>query len=506
MLTTRTMTRFTLALLCIAPASFSQATESAEKSAGPNIIFMLTDDLGYSDVGCYGATKVKTPHIDQLAAEGIRFTDFHTAASICSPSRAAFLTGAYPQRTGLYMGINPKRTEHWFLGLHTDEITIAEQLKQQGYTTHMVGKWHLGTEPEFLPRTQGFDHYYGMPCNFSHSPKFFDDDKEVFAKTPLDRLTNLYTQRIKTIIAQQAKSDKPFFLYYAHNYPHTPYQAGERFNGTSKDGVRGDVMQELDWGVGEMMTALKEAGVAENTIVIFTSDNGPTSNKYAQPYRGTKYVTFEGGHRVPFILHWPARIKESSVSDVSTNAMDIFPTLCAASETPMPAERIFDGENLLPLLDGATLKRSADQPFYYYNCENLQAIRRGPWKLHLPRSRKQLPFWDKNETFVNVEKPVLFNLSDDETESTDVAADNPDVVQEMVGLAKTVRQDLGEFMQRGKSQRPTGSLFPNVPVISHAKDWNTLGPTTAKTIAQERQKRHPNQAKKKTPAKKRKQK
>ena len=303
-------------------AIFLMIAGSSFAADRPNVIFMLTDDLGYSDVGCYGAKKVRTPHIDKLAAEGIRFTDFHTAASICSPSRAAFLTGAYPQRAGLYMGINPKRTAHWFLGLHPDEITIAEQLKQQGYATHMVGKWHLGTDPECLPKTQGFDHYYGMPCNFSHSPKFFDGDKEVFAKTPLDRLTQLYTERVTKIIRDQAKSVAPFFLYYAHNYPHTPYQAGKHFKGRSKDGVRGDVMQELDWSVGKMMAALKESGIADNTIVIFTSDNGPTANQYARPYRGTKYVTFEGGHRVPFIFHWPARIKEASVSDVSINAMD----------------------------------------------------------------------------------------------------------------------------------------------------------------------------------------
>ncbi|TWT89140.1 sulfatase-like hydrolase/transferase [Neorhodopirellula pilleata] len=171
----------------------------------PNVIFMLTDDLGYSDIGCYGATKVKTPHIDRLAAEGARFTGFYTAASICSPSRAAFLTGAYHQRAGLYMGINPNRKAHWFLGLHPDEITIAEQFKQRGYATHMVGKWHLGTEPEFLPRTQGFDHYYGMPCNYSHSPEFFDNDDKVFAETPLDQLTKLYTQRITSTIRESAK-------------------------------------------------------------------------------------------------------------------------------------------------------------------------------------------------------------------------------------------------------------------------------------------------------------
>lgn len=481
------------------PAEFTKEDalrEESEPSASntrPNVIFMLTDDLGYSDIGCYGAQKVKTPHIDRLAAEGIRFTEFRTAASICSPSRAAFLTGGYPQRAGLYMGINPNRTAHWFLGLHPEEITIAEQFKQQGYATHMVGKWHLGTEPEFLPRTQGFDHYYGMPCNFSHSPKFFDDNEEVFAKTPLDRLTQLYTKRVTSIIRDQAKSGEPFFLYYAHNYPHTPYQAGAEFKGSSRDGVRGDVMQELDWGVGEMMTALQEAGVAENTIVIFTSDNGPTANEYAKPFRGTKYVTFEGGHRVPFIVHWPAQIKTSSVSDVPVNAMDLFPTLSEIIDAELPSDRVYDGESLLPLFAGGTLKRTASDPFYYYNCENLQAIRRGEWKLHLPRSQKQLPFWDRNKAFANLEQPVLYNLDTDQAESTNVAADHPELVQEMVGLAAAAREELGEFMQRGRQQRPTGSLFPDVPVISHAKDWGILDPATAAAIAHERKKRHPNQ-------------
>ena len=256
-------------------------------------------------------------------------------------------------------------------------------------------------------------------------------------------------------------------------------------------------MQEIDWSVGEMMTALKEAGVAENTIVIFTSDNGPTDNVYAQPYRGTKYVTFEGGHRVPFIFHWPARIKVPSVSNVSINAMDVFPTLSAAIGIPLPKERVYDGENLLPLLEGIPLKRPAAQPFYYYNCENLQAIRRGQWKLHLPRSKEQLPFWDKNKAFANLQKPVLYNLHADKAESTNVAADNPEVVRQMMELAESVRQNLGEFMQRGEFQRPTGSLFPDGPVISHEKDWGTVDSATVKAIAKERQKRHPNQNRKK---------
>jgi arylsulfatase A-like enzyme len=492
-------------LFLSANAGFVRADESGAGSK-PNIVFILTDDLGYSDISCYGATKVKTPHIDQLAAGGIRFTDFHSAASICSPSRAAFLTGGYPQRAGLYMGINPVRKAHWFLGLNPDEITIAEQLKGAGYNTFMVGKWHLGTEPEFLPRRQGFDHYYGMPCNFDHSPKFFDNDKQVFARTPLDRLTHLYTQRVTKIIRENSKQKSPFFLYYAHNYPHTPFKASKKFLGSSKDGVRGDVIQELDASIGAVMQALKQAGVSENTIVIFTSDNGPTKNVYAKPFRGTKYVTFEGGHRVPFIFHWPARfksgqvesgkvkagrVKPGSVSNLSINAMDLFPTLSKVAGVPLPPDRIYDGESLLPLLDGQPLKRNEAEPFYYYNCENLQAVRVGNWKLHLPRKSEQVPFWDKNQLFRNLNQPVLYDLLSDEGEYENVAKANPKIVNKLLQLANVKRKELGEFMHRGSGQRKTGSVYPNAPVVSHEKDWGQVPMSVVETLIKERKKRHP---------------
>lgn len=461
----------------------------AVRAAGPNVIFILADDLGYSDVSCYGATKVKTPHIDRMAAEGFRFTDFHTAASICSPSRAAFLTGAYPQRCGLYMGINPMRRAHWFLGLNPDEVTLAEQFKTQGYRTFMVGKWHLGTEPEFHPCRQGFDSYYGMPCNYHHSPVFFDGEEEVFARTPLDRLTELYTERITTIIRRNKA--QPFFVYYAHNYPHTPYKPGKAFAGSSSDGIRGDVIQELDWSIGELRETLEEAGVSENTLLIFASDNGPVKNGYAKPFRGTKYVTFEGGHRVPFIVHWPALIKEGTVTDVPAHAMDLFPTLSDMMGAPLPRDRVFDGESLLPLFSGKPLTRKADAPFYYYNCENLQAIRRGHWKLHLPRALAQLPFWDKNKAFCELEQPVLYDLRADRGESRDVAGEHPGVVRELRDIATGARHELGEYMQRGSGQRATGCILPGAPVISHEKDWGTIGAPMNEALEKERRRRHP---------------
>ena len=458
-------------------------------AAAPNVIFVLVDDLGFSDVSCYGAKTVETPTIDRLAAEGLKFTDFHTAASICSPSRAAFLTGAYPQRAGLYMGLNPDRKPHWFLGLHPDEVTLAEQFKAANYDTFMVGKWHLGTEPEFLPLKQGVDHYYGMPCNFAHSPQFFDEEKVVFEQAPLENLTELYTQRVTQVIREQG--EKPFFLYYAHNYPHTPFKAGKKFAGSSKGGVRGDVIQELDWSLGQMMKALEETGVADNTLIIFTSDNGPTDNEFARPYRGTKYVTFEGGHRVPFILHWPKGIQGGRVLEVPTNAMDLFPTLSEIIAAPMPTDRVYDGESLVKLFAGGTLERTADAPFYYYNCENLQAVRQGDWKLHLPRTPEQLPFWDKNKAFIKIESPVLYNLRDDEAETTDVAQAHPEVVESLLETAASARRKLGEFMQRGTEQRATGSVIPNAPVISHEKDWGSVDLVVREAIYAERQIRHP---------------
>jgi arylsulfatase A-like enzyme len=467
-------------------ACFAGAANASDK---PNIIFFLADDLGYADTGFTGASGFKTPNIDRLAAEGLSFTDFRTAASICSPSRAAFLTGAYPQRAGLYLGINPKREAHWFLGLDPGEVTIAEQLKKAGYRTFMVGKWHLGTEPEFLPDKQGFDHYYGMLSNFRHSPSFFDDAKELFAETPLDRLTELYTERVIQIIRENA--DEPFFLYYAHNYPHTPYQAGEKFTGTSNDGVRGDVMQELDWGFGEMMRALEQAGIADNTIVIFTSDNGPVDNSYARPFRGTKYVTLEGGHRVPFIFHWPARIKQGAVSQLAVNAMDLFPTLSDIAGLHLHSDRIYDGESLLPLIDGKPYGRSATEPFFYYNCENLQAVLLGDWKLHLPRKQEQLPFWYHNRPFRTLDQPVLYNLGSDLGETQDLAEANPKIVEQILGLARETRSELGEYMQPGSAQRSAGSIYPAAPVISHPKDWDQVPLEVVEALKAERSKRHP---------------
>ena len=454
------------------PSPAPRTVAAAGSTTKPNILLILTDDLGYSDVSCYGAKKVETPHLDALAAGGLRFTDFHTGANICSPSRAAFLTGAYPQRCGTYMGLNQNREAHWFLGLHPDEITVAEQCKTQGYQTFLVGKWHLGKEERFSFFHQGFDHYFGAPDNFGHGESFYDG-RERMPQIPLTQLTARYAERVIDDI--ERAGDQPFFHYFAHNYPHTPFKPGPDFAGSSKGGVRGDVIQELDWGIGQVVQHLEDSGKLENTLIIFTSDNGPLSPEFAAPYRGTKYTTFEGGHRVPFILHWPARITEPSTVETPVTAMDLFPTISEIVGAPLPDDRTYDGVSLVPLLDGEDgIDRPADTPFYYYNCENLQAVRLGNWKLHLPRTPQQLPFWQSKKGFTKLDQPVLYNLAADPAESKDVAAAHPEVVQNLVALAEKTRPLLGEYMERGSEQRPTGSLFPEVPVISHSRDWEKL--------------------------------
>ncbi|MCG8310240.1 MAG: sulfatase-like hydrolase/transferase [Cytophagales bacterium] len=433
----------------------------------------MADDLGYADLSCFGAVNIKTPNIDALARHGLRFTNYRTASSICSPSRAALLTGAYPQRCGLYMGINPKREAHWFLGLDTTEITIAEQFKTRDYKTFMVGKWHLGTEDQFSCLNQGFDDYYGMPCNYNHSSKFYDGTKVLYEETPLEKLTELYTKRICNFVKKN--SNQPFFLFYSHNYPHTPYKAGKAFEGSSGDGVRGDVIQELDWSIGEIVKSLDKAGTLSNTILIFTSDNGPVSNTYASPYRGTKYVSLDGGHRVPFIVAWNKGIAQNAILDIPVYSMDVFPTLSEIIGAKMPSDKKYDGKSILPVFNGDNTSLDTAKPYYYYNCENLQAVSYKNWKLHLPRSLNQIPWWDKSkEEFIDIENAVLYDLSADVAETNDVSKEHPEIVGKLLKIAEQARKELGEYNQRGSGQRPTGTLFPEVPVISHPRDWKDL--------------------------------
>ncbi|MBT6378756.1 MAG: sulfatase [Opitutales bacterium] len=426
----------------------------------PNIILILTDDLGYEDLSCYGSKLIDTPRIDQLASQGVQFTEYRSAANICTPSRAALLTGSYPQRAGIPNGISPARLEHRHLGLHPNEITIAELLKSQGYATCMIGKWHLGFDEVFHPLNQGFDSYYGMPSNFNHDKRFFNDKKMIAELTDLSQLVSNYTDKATEFI--ENNRSKPFFLYLAHNYPHVPLKPNPAFAGTSRAGPYGDIIEELDTSTGTLMDTLKELELNQNTLVIFTSDNGPlpkfaTDYNSSGPLRGSKYNTFEGGHRVPAIFCWPDEIRSDQVSEIPISSIDIFPTIADIIGAPLPSDRVLDGQNIWPILSGES--QTPPREFeYFYNDNNLQAIRKQDWKMHLPRTLEDIPWWQKagKETFLELTDPFLVNLTDDVGESHNVAAQNPNLVKELHEEASAARQRLGSSRTRGIDQRAIG--------------------------------------------------
>ncbi len=450
-----------LALCRLAFAATLCATLSAAQT---NVILILTDDLGYGDLSCYGSKFIDTPRIDQMATQGVRATEYRTAANICTPSRAALLTGSYPQRAGIPNGISPKRPEHRHLGLHPDEITIAEMLKAQGYTTGMIGKWHLGFDDVFHPLNQGFDSYSGMPSNYNHDKRSFEGRTVTEEVTDLSQLTANYTESAVTFITENQSA--PFFLYLAHNYPHVPLQPNPAFAGSSRAGDYGDIIVELDASVGTILDTLEELEIEENTLVIFTSDNGPLP-KYATefgssgPLRGSKYNTFEGGHRVPAIFNWPRNLPAGRVCETPISSMDVFPTIAAITGADLPEDRTLDGRNIWPLLQGHSL--SPPREFeYFYNDNNLQAIRKNNWKLHLPRQLEDVPWWQKagRERFTPLAEPFLVNLGTDIGETRNVAAAQPEIVAELTEEATSVRRALGQARGSeriaGSEQRPIG--------------------------------------------------
>ncbi|TWU39974.1 Arylsulfatase [Novipirellula aureliae] len=454
-----------------------------EATDRPNIIFMLADDLGYSDISCYGAKKLDTPNLDTLASDGLQFTTFLSAANVCSPSRAAFLTGAYPSRCGVPMAVNHPLQNHWFLGLDSDEITIAEQCRKQGYKTFMVGKWHLGTEDVFLPFNQGFDRWLGTVAN---AGSIYDDREVAYDTYPQTILTSLYTQRVREHIRDSR--DQPFFIYYPHNYPHKPFTEGNAFDGSTGSGTRSDVLKEMDWSVGQIVAELEAQGILENTLIVFSSDNGavPPSQYGNAPFRGSKYVTWEGGHRVPLVMYWKGQIQTPAMIDSpQVRAMDLFPTICELIGEPVPKDRVYDGTSLVPLMSGQSIDRDPNEPFYYYTGDNLQCVRVGNWKLHVPRTEYQLPWWDQIKPPPSTYQ--LYDLANDVHEDRDVSADHPEIVAALSELAANIVLELGNpdpetgTLIVGSGQRGTGSIFPEVPTLlnnesdyKYVPDWNTL--------------------------------
>ncbi len=398
----------------------------------PNIVIIFTDDQGYQDLGCFGSPNIKTPRIDQMAKEGMRLTDFYVAASICSPSRAALLTGCYPPRVGITSVLFPRNT----IGLDSSETTIASLLKKKGYATACVGKWHLGHLPQFLPTAHGFDSYYGIPYSNdmdavqTENGRIFNvpimRNEEIIERPAVqETLTQRYTEEALRFI--RGSHDSPFFLYLAHTMPHVPLYASEGFVGTSERGLYGDTIEEIDWSTGRILETLRDLGIDEKTLVVFTSDNGPWLQKKedggcALPLRGGKFSVYEGGFRVPCVMRWPGTIPAGTVSSEIVSSIDLLPTIAGLVGSDLP-ERAIDGEDV-----GAALRdpeaSAPDRHFYFYRGTNLRAVRRGNWKLHLAGGNDE-----KNPA-------QLYQLDADIAESENTAEANEAVVERLTAAAR----------------------------------------------------------------------
>lgn len=413
------------------------------KDTKPNIIIFFTDDQGYADVGAYGAQGFNTPHLDSLAKDGIRFTNFYVPATVCTPSRAALLTGKYPKRLGMHKSVLFPFSD---TGIDSTETTIAELLRDNGYNTSIVGKWHLGHLEEFMPLNHGFESFYGVPYsndmnrhyyqhnNFQSPPLPFYRDKEIILEDPdQSQLTKMYTEEVVDQIKHRDE-DKPFFIYLAHSMPHLPLYASKAFKGTTELGLYGDVISELDWSMGEIVSALRSEEIYENTMIVFTSDNGPRVGS-ALPLRGKKAETWEGGQRVPGIITWPNRIPKNVTSNTLFTTLDLFPTLAKISESSIENQEVIDGRELSDFLLNPNDNQPEVMPFYYYGRNgNLEAIRYGKWKLHIKKTNG----WNKKE---NGEFPVsLFNLETDPSETINLASNNPEIVEELTELVLKFEQ------------------------------------------------------------------
>jgi len=455
---------------CFFPSVVTGAEENENVRERPNIVIVLTDDQGYADLGCFGACKFRTPNLDRLAEEGRMFTNFYAGSTVCSPSRASLLTGCYPDRVGIpgfvffpTTGENPGPGP---TGLHPDEITIAEMLKAQGYATACVGKWHLGDALPFLPTRQGFNEYFGLPYSndmrngpnppspgertgFPPLPLY---DGETIIETDPDQrfLTRRYTERAVDFI--ERNRNRPFFLYLPHTMPHVPLYVHPEFEGTSEQGLYGDVIQEIDWSVGRILQTLNDCGIDDKTWVIFTSDNGPwlTMGDHggsALPLRDGKQTKYDGGHRVPCVMRFPGKIKANTVGNEMACFIDFFPTIASLCGGAVPDDRVIDGVEAWDFFSGQ-LETSPRNTYFY----NTSVIRHGKWKLFLPGTYIELNRETITNQNVTYETPRLYDLDADVGETTDLHEQYPEIVESLTLQLEEYRADLE------KHSRPLGNV------------------------------------------------
>ncbi|MEQ6117890.1 sulfatase [Reichenbachiella sp. MALMAid0571] len=466
------------------------STKKETTDRKPNVIVIFMDDLGYGDLGVYGATGYETPNLDKMASQGMRFTNFYAAQAVCSASRAGLLTGCYPNRIGISGALFPYAKK----GINSNETTIAEMVKDNGYATAIFGKWHLGDVKEFLPLQHGFDEFAGLPYSndmwpvdydgnpitdttnwrFKRFPPlpFIEGNEEVRVIATLEdqaQLTTTYTEKAVDFIKR--KKDEPFFLYVPHSMPHVPIAVSDKFKGKSEQGLYGDLMMELDWSVGQILQALKDNGIEDNTLVVYTSDNGPWLNfgNHAGSTGGLregKGTSWEGGQREPCIMQWPGVIPEGKICNNIASSIDLLPTIAAITESKLPEHKI-DGVNILSLLKGEKDADPRDHLYYYYGRNNLEGVRKGKWKLVFPHKhrsyRNNLPGNDGHAgstTQVFFEETALYNLRRDPGEDYDVKELYPEVVKELEMLAEVARQDLGDDLteRKGANVRSAGML------------------------------------------------
>jgi len=453
---------------------------SSRAQAKPNLVIILVDDMGYGDIGCFGSKLNRTPNCDRMAVEGMRLTSFY-GAPVCTPSRSQVLTGCYAKRVSLPDVIFPAAK----IGLSAKEHTIAELLREQGYATQCIGKWHVGDQKQFLPIHRGFDHYLGFPYsndmggewdgapdtppNKRRPPMPLVRDDQVIDTmngAKQDRIEQIYTDEAVKFIREHKAG--PFFLYLAHTAVHVPLHPGAAFRGKSKNGLYGDWVEEVDASTGRVLDTIRELKLSDNTLVIFSSDNGPwltqgRNGGTAYPLRGGKGGTYEGGMREPTIAWWPGHIAAGTSSDAVAGNIDLLPTFVKVAGSAVPTDRKIDGVDILPLLLGQT-KQSPRGVQYYFDSNQLQAVRKGPWKLAIAPQREQNRPAGQPQPMSKPPFPKLYNLDSDIGETKDVAAQHPEVVKQMEKLVTEMDADLG-IKGKGPGVRPPDRVEDPKPLL-----------------------------------------